>query len=1186
MTRQGISPVRIAKIAALFLIVLGFMTLVALPILLRTGIWDREPATQDNAGHEPSDRGKPQDGDDFAFVNPNSRVPVANVASPSKLASASSTANSATGLSSLPAGAQGPISAALGKDNSAYWIHPSAEGFGGKNPQQGLVVEFTRCGAEVRSQNLRWGLEMRNYGYGDSLHPVKRVAPQASANRVEYHRDGVAEWYKNGPLGLEQGFTLAHRPRKAPGKAPGNANDQPLTLELGLQGDLFAALEAGSKALELRRKDGKAALRYAGLQARDATGRELRSWLEVRGERLLVRVDDAEARYPVVVDPWIQQAELKASDDGSGFGWSVAVDGGTVVVGAVYDTVGSNSLQGAAYVFVDSGGTWSQQAKLTASDGSADDYFGISVAVSGSTIVVGAWEFYTGGPGAAYVFVRNGTTWSQQAELTASDGAARESFGYSVALDGSTAVVGAPGNLENASTPGAAYVFVQSGTTWSQQAVLTASDGAARESFGYSVALDGSTAVVGAPQYYADPSAPGAAYVFVQSGTTWSQQAELTASDGAAKDQFGNSVAVDGSTAVVGAPNHTVGSNANQGAAYVFVQSGTTWSQQAELTASDGAAKDQFGNSVAVDGSTAVVGAPNHTVASNANQGAAYVFVQSGTTLSQQAELTASDGAAKDQFGNSVAVYGRTAMVGSPGSNTGRAYVFGSSGPLYTISASPSSLNIVQGSQATSTITLTPFHGFSGSVSFSASGLPSGVTAAFNPNPATSTSTLTLTASETAATGTATVIVIGTSGSLAQTATLTLTVPPIVTLTPASLSFGDSAVNNTSAAKTVTLKNTGTSTLEISSIAITLGTNFTISRNTCGSTLAAGKTCKVSVTFTPTQVGAATDTLSFTDNGFGSPQTVSLSGTGVAQARLTPASVAFDITDIGTTHAAKNVTLVNHLPTTLTGISYSTTGPFAVSTATCGTTLDSGRECTISVTFSPTETGTATGTLTVTDSANNSPQTVSLSGLGEAQVTLTPGSYHFPRQIKVGRSSAEHKFTLKNNLLTTVTGISISTTGPFVVSTATCGTTLGGNSTCNIWVAFGPTQAGPATGTLIVSDSADNSPQMASLSGTGVADVTLTPSSLSFPATEVGSTSPAQETTLDNDFYGSVAVSYSTTGPFAVSSSTCPTVLRAWHSCTISVTFSPTQTGLATGTLTVTAGDYSPLTSTLTGTGQ
>jgi hypothetical protein len=168
--------------------------------------------------------------------------------------------------------------------------------------------------------------------------------------------------------------------------------------------------------------------------------------------------------------------------------------------------------------------------------------------------------------------------------------------------------------------------------------------------------------------------------------------------------------------------------------------------------------------------------------------------------------------------------------------------------------------------------------------------------------------------------------------------------------------------------------------LDISGIAPSA--QFEISGNTCGATLAVRKTCKVSVAFTPTQLGAVTGTLTFTDNALNSPQTVPLSGTGIAQAALTPASYTFKETKVGDTSYAHKFTLRNNLPTTLTGISYSTTGPFAVSASTCGTTLNSEATCAISVTFTPTQTGAASGTLSVTDSANNSPQSSNLTGTG------------------------------------------------------------------------------------------------------------------------------------------------------------------------------------------------------------
>ncbi len=415
---------------------------------------------------------------------------------------------------------------------------------------------------------------------------------------------------------------------------------------------------------------------------------------------------------------WSQQAELKATGAASSdlFGYSVAISGSTAVVGAP----GRSSSKGAAYVFVRSGTIWSQQARLIASDIVSGDSFGISVAVSGSTAVVGAYNknFTTG---AAYVFVRKVTAWSQQAELTASDGAAFDGFGYSVAISGTNALVGAYGK---SSTLGAAYVFVRPGTVWFQQTELTAADGVSGDLFGYSVAISGDIALVGA---CCKDSSTGAAYVFVRSGAAWPQQARVTAADSIAGDRFGYSVAVSGETALVGA----CCSNSSTGAAYGFVRSGTKWIRQTELTASDGVSGDLFGSSVALSGSTAVIGAsgsgsttgaayvdvlPSQQAELNAISGAsinsffgysvavsgstavvgafghysptgaAYVFVRSGTVWSQQAELAASDGAVGDHFGFSVSVVGSTAVVGAYGQSAyqGAVYVFDRSGTTWS----------------------------------------------------------------------------------------------------------------------------------------------------------------------------------------------------------------------------------------------------------------------------------------------------------------------------------------------------------------------------------------------------------------------------------------------------------------------------------------------------------------------
>ena len=303
-----------------------------------------------------------------------------------------------------------------------------------------------------------------------------------------------------------------------------------------------------------------------------------------------------------------------------------------------------------------------------------------------------------------------------------------------------------------------------------------------------------------------------------------------------------------------------------------------------------------------------------------------------------------------------------------------------------------------------------------------------------------------------------------------------------VTLSPTALTFGNQAVATTSAAKSITLTNTGTIALAISGVAI--DGDFAVSANTCGTSLAVGKKCRISVTFTPTQLGAAGGTLTLTDNANDSPQTVPLSGTGVQPATLTPVTAMYATQEVGTTSAAKTFTLTNNQTIALTSIAITTTGDFAVSATACTTSLAAKSSCTISVTFSPTTTGKRTGQLSVSDSADNSPQTSTLSGMGMVPATLTPASVTYAPQT-VGTTSAAKTFTLTNNQAVALTSIAISTTGDFAVSATTCTTSLAAKGKCTISVTFTPQAIGKRTGQLSVSDSADNSPQTSSLTGSG-----------------------------------------------------------------------------------------------------
>ena len=379
-----------------------------------------------------------------------------------------------------------------------------------------------------------------------------------------------------------------------------------------------------------------------------------------------------QGKQSFVTTPALNEQKLIASDGAQPdiFGDKVAASGLTVVVGARAD----DNLQGAAYVFERLGGSWVEMQKLTASDGAAGDQFSDSISISGSTLVVGAPVKDIGGiraKGAAYVFERQGATWVETQKLTASDGSVFAFFGKSVAVSGSTIVAGAVNK--------GAYVFNRQGGSWVQTQKLTASDAATNNNFGLSVAISGSTIVVGASFDDIDGTInQGSAYVFERKGGTWVETQKLTASDGAESDAFGRPVVISGSTLVVGASEDSIGGNFFQGSAYVFERRGEGWVEMQKLTASDGAAADQFANSVAVSGATIIAGSPNNDI----GRGAAYVFNRSGGRWVATQKLTASDAKIVDHFGSSVAVSGSAIVVGAPfvdiGGNIaqGAAYVF------------------------------------------------------------------------------------------------------------------------------------------------------------------------------------------------------------------------------------------------------------------------------------------------------------------------------------------------------------------------------------------------------------------------------------------------------------------------------------------------------------------------------
>ncbi len=402
-------------------------------------------------------------------------------------------------------------------------------------------------------------------------------------------------------------------------------------------------------------------------------GKQARVMLAVPSkETIVIKQEQLDALQMLLTDvPQIGKADDGLASDR--FGYSVDIDGDRAVVGAYINDPNGMVNAGAVYIFERDGtGNWNQTTKLLASDGAAYDNFGHAVALSGDRIVVGATHRDSNAvtnAGATYIFERDGAVnWNQTTKLLASDGAAYDYFGSSVTLSGDRVVVGATHKDPNA---GATYIFEQDGAgNWNQTTKLLASDGVASDRFGYSVALSGDQIVVGAA--YSDPNAvtdAGAAYIFERDGAgNWNQTTKLLASDGAASDHFGYSVALSGDRIVVGAAFSDIDGVANAGATYIFERDGTgNWNQTTKLLASDGAAYDYFGYSVALSGDRIVVGAAYSDPNLTSNAGAAYIFERDGAgNWNQVCKLVATDGAVDDSFGRSVALSDNQLIIGVP----------------------------------------------------------------------------------------------------------------------------------------------------------------------------------------------------------------------------------------------------------------------------------------------------------------------------------------------------------------------------------------------------------------------------------------------------------------------------------------------------------------------------------------
>jgi len=528
----------------------------------------------------------------------------------------------------VPVLAQLAISRALGVDDHAYWAQRTATGAVARNRLQGLTASFAAGGVTLAAPRGGLALSLREIRAGTIRLPVPAASPSFREDRVSYDHGPVREWYANGPMGLEQGFAVQRA------LAPRASS---LSLSLSLSGSLRATVLAGGSGLDLRTPGGALAVRYSHLSAFDARGRALATWISLAGGRVTLHVRTAGARYPIAIDPIFQEGQLSASN-GVAFlemATAVAISGSTIAVGAPAAKIGGHVYeQGAVYVFTKPEGGWgtaTQTAELYASD----------------------------------------------ANTTGDINGYGDELGASVAISGQTIVAGAvqatSGGIDFA---GKVYVFVEPEKGWvtgTQTAELGATDATQYNYLGSSVATDGNTVLVGDPSPQ-PPFTAGEAYVFAKPGGGWSSETEtakLRASDGVAGDAFGRGVAIAGNVAMVGAPYAKESTNAYQGAIYAFTKAeGKTWGEtaQAKLTAGEGKEHETLGVSLALEGATLVAGAPNDANAGS-TPSAAYVFLRPGgawaNTASPAARLTPSDPLGGEHFGESVGVSGKSVVVGA-----------------------------------------------------------------------------------------------------------------------------------------------------------------------------------------------------------------------------------------------------------------------------------------------------------------------------------------------------------------------------------------------------------------------------------------------------------------------------------------------------------------------------------------
>lgn len=588
-------------------------------------------------------------------------------------------------VQAIPMAARAPISREIGEEQRVYWGRPVGPRVASVNQVQGWKVGFARSSMSL---GVRGGAQLRlrlaSVGSVATVRPFQAASPSAQRNVVRFQGGAVSEWFANGPLGMEQGFTVA--------RAPAVGSD--LRLVQSMSGNLRPRASGNGTVSLGRPKQRRADLVYGALHAVDASGRTLPSSLSVNGHDLIISVNTAHAEYPLRVDPLISDAFLTGTDvpsDGSEFWDRVAMSADTIVVGD-QSHLGGNG-PGAAYVFSKPAGGWAdatQTAELTPPGGQSPPGFGGDVAVDENTVVVADADADGNGGGAAYVYQEPSGGWQDTSTPTAvltppGDYQQFGAFGSAVTINGSTIAVAAfHAPFDNSTStfgPGAVYVYHEPAGGWqdtnSPVAVLAPSNGVPGETFGADLASTSDTVVVGDPFAVINGTPSGAVYVFQDTSTGWGgpvTSAELSDSNLPADSILGFGVAISGNTVVAGAPGFAFesGGGPNTGEAAIYQEPAAGWQNTstptAVLTGPAGTVpSDAFGVGISIDGPDVTVSAPFQTVGGAQEAGVTYVYHEpSGgwqSTDTPDDTLTVSPENAGGLFGATTAMDGDMTVV-------------------------------------------------------------------------------------------------------------------------------------------------------------------------------------------------------------------------------------------------------------------------------------------------------------------------------------------------------------------------------------------------------------------------------------------------------------------------------------------------------------------------------------------